>query len=126
MMPVVEPEEARLRSITSKDFLEAFGKVKWTPTRRKMLEVHLRSRDCTLSAGDMARDMGWKSHGTANANYGKLAGIICENLSISCSAVFYNLSVLVTMTQPGPEEEGEVMWTLRPAAVPAFTLYGQG
>ena len=126
MMPVVEPEEARLRSITSADFLKAFGKVKWTSTRRRMLEVHLRSRDCTLSAEDMARGMGWESYGTANANYGKLAGIICENLDISRSAVFYNLSVLVTMTQPSLGEEGEVMWTLRPAAVPAFTLYGQG
>ena len=90
----------------------------------QMLQAHYNAPDRTLTAGELARQVGLKSHVVVNLNYGRLAAVIAKQLGHTPgqlegvgTPVTVNVAVLVSF---GGGNGKPIEWRLLPAVARAL------
>lgn len=108
----------QIEKLTPSDYVRALKRSEPTEGQWEMLRIHLAAPDQTITARHLARAIGFSDWHGANLHYGKFAGKLCKELSVSPST---NLSVLVEFFKvPGAEYE----LRLRPAVIEALKELG--
>lgn len=110
----------QIESFTSADYVGAFKRVEPTESQLEMLRVHLATPDHTITARHLARALGFANWNAANLHYGKFAGKLCNELSVS---PITNLSVLVEFFKA---PDSEYVLRLRSSVIEALKELGVG
>lgn len=76
-----------------------------TPTRLRLLQVHLAARGRQLTMTQLASAMGWKNYSSANVHYGKLAELVGREVRFPYRRGECHLTSLCTFR--APEEAGD-------------------
>lgn len=92
-----------------------------TQEQREMLVGHAQAGGCTASMQQIASFAGYPSFVTANAQYGRLGGIVAEKLGV---AGLRNKTQALATASGEAGEEGHWQWTMRPGLVEALVRLG--
>ena len=98
---------AELVALTAADYVSALQAIQLHQRDREMLLTNYHAPGRTITAGQMARALGFASYGAANLQYGGLAKRVGDEVRIHPPHA--ELWILVTMNWP----QGECEWTLR-------------
>jgi putative restriction endonuclease len=106
-------------ALTATDYATALRAIQLYQHDRELLVTNYHAPDRTITATQMARALGFSSHGGANLHYGTLSKRVGTHLGVPIpdDAALW---VLVTMEWP----EGEYEWTLRPQVAGALEHLG--
>lgn len=107
-----------IEQLSPDDYIRALKAIQPTEQQIDMLRIHLSAPDQVITMRHLASAIGFPNWNTANLHYGKFAGKICKELSVSPPQ---NLSVLVSLFK-FPDMEWELQ--LRPAVVDALLKLG--
>jgi putative restriction endonuclease len=117
-MPTASPDAA-----TAEDYRNAFValQAEMTGTRRRLLTTHYRCYRHQATMSQIAEQMGWASYSSANAQYGRLAQLVAEQLGFRFDGA--HLNALCTFIEP--QEPGD-HWLIimRPQVVAALKAMG--
>jgi hypothetical protein len=102
-------------------FLGCRGPKHLTPQQLKMLKLHYEAPDRTVTAGELASGVGFRTYSAANLQYGTYAGRLCSLLGRTPSFQLAILAQFSAGDQPGLEF---VKWTMLPHAARALEELG--
>jgi hypothetical protein len=99
-MTALSPDTA-----TTENYRDAFLALgaQMTSTRRKLLATHHQCYRHQATMSQLAEAMGWHSYSSANAQYGRLAQLIADQLGFKQTGAY--LSALCTFIEP--EQPGD-------------------
>lgn len=87
----------------------------------KMLRIHYARPAHTLTAGDMAEAMGYRNYQSANLHYGRLGGLLCRQLNLSCRQ---KVEALCSFVEPNTVGNSHWLWVMLPEVVQALEALG--
>lgn len=101
---------------TETEFARALAIVKPHHGHWKMLRAHALAGDRGLTAGDLAFDAGYHSHGAANLQYGLVGREIAEALRIDLPKPLRKEGDVATgvLATAGPPRDGQFVWIMHP------------
>jgi hypothetical protein len=88
-----------------------------TDGQRGMLKAHYNAPGRTLTMTEVAHSVGYQSYRAGNLWYGRLGGMLCDELSWRHGVAIH---VLVTFTPPDATPHGEWELHLRPEVAEAL------
>jgi 5-methylcytosine-specific restriction protein A len=103
-----------IETLSREEFLVGLKEMSLTDAQTSMLRVHFSAPNATITAPQMARQMGYSGFGAANLHYGRLGHSFAAQLGVK---VEWGVLSLVTMSWPSRECE----WTMRPEVRWALT-----
>jgi hypothetical protein len=116
---------------TRNQFCDALERIQEeiTPGQMKMLRAHFLARGHTMSAGELAKKVGYKSYSGTNVQYGTFGSKLREALGLGRAQT--QLTVFATIGKPHPDRDydltlkrefvealRELNWFSRPPARP--------
>jgi len=93
-----------------------------TDGQRAMLRAHYHAPGRTLTMTEVAHSVNYRSYRAGNLWYGRLGGLLCDELNWRSPNVA--IFVLVTFTPPGETPHGEWELHLRPEVAEALEQLG--
>ena len=111
------PESRPIDELPASAFIAAMESLRLSDNDHSMLRVNYSAPNSTLTATQMARQLGYSKYGAANLHYGKLGNRIATELGVQLDN---GVLALVTMDWP----YGECEWTMRPQIREAITDMG--
>ncbi|MDZ4255027.1 MAG: HNH endonuclease [Sulfuritalea sp.] len=115
-MPIDALEQIEL--LTSADYVGALKRIEPTESQLEMLRVHLAAPDHTITARHLALALGFANWRAAILFYGKFAGNICNELSVSPT------TKLAVLARPNKSPTLEYELCLRPSVIEALSELG--
>lgn len=109
--PTAEMYETAIRSM---DIAKAL-----TETSRKLLRKLYAGPGHTLTTMEIAREMGWPTHGAVNLHYGTFAQTLAKRMRWVVPAGAYQISTIATF-EGGSADDPHTRWTMRPELAAAL------
>lgn len=111
-------DEARVPK--PEEYLSVLRSAKVNEIQRRMLQVHYRAPNRTITAAQMARTLGFGHYNAANLHYGKLGRQVREMLGAAADSIDQRLGMLVTFEK----RHDEWHWIMRPQVAYALESLG--
>jgi hypothetical protein len=84
-----------------------------TKTYEKLLRAHYRGQNHTLTTMELARAMGWDTHGPVNLHYGTFAAKLAERMRWVKEPSRPEVDAIVSFGGGGPDDP-DTLWIMHP------------
>ena len=105
---------------SKKELVRALTEIKVSSKEKRMLAAHYSAPNRTVTAGELAQTVGYKSYRAINGQYGKLAGNICTLLERFYGHQTRVLALICRL----PYKNDKVNWIMHPQAAQALEELG--
>ena len=107
------------RQVTVAEYVDALSKLDPLPDHHDaLLKAHYQAKNHTVTATQLAEELGYESYRAVNLHYGKFAVALCEKLK-----KHEDFGILLESAFPN-EENGHLELVMRPELVRAITTLG--
>ncbi len=106
--------------LSARQFADALQKLtnQITGKQWEMLCFHYQAPDRSVTARQLAKEVGFKNHGAGNLQYGRLGSLLGSVLGFEKR----NSSMLATFIKPEDTDNSEWLWVMLPALAEALEL----
>lgn len=123
VLPPAPPPPINDKIPAAESYVDIFGRLyndkRITDKHKEILRLHYKSQERAITTRELAKLVGYSAYNAVNAQYGRLAGLVCTELKQPQEC---NLAILVEF-EPDPKTNGkETLLRMRPQVAEAIEI----